>query len=439
MLQGPRQKSTLELIQHPFCIVTMALLLLLSGSLGARPADGTANPLPAGVTAPEPGLVPSVEAEPALSEPAPLQPEQPVQPEQPAPVPPVAVEPAPTTPITPAPVEPVAPVIPRTQWEPFDNEVVRVADGSLRVCSAVVLPLTIVPGVGDIVGTIADWFCIIPAAVAIDYAGANHGRRESTFWQPALALVLKKGFETLVDAPIIIVTIGVIVTVAVGGVASALLAGIPVTVVTAGAVGVTLVAWLGLKGVRDGIGNFIFEKSYGVLVEETGDEATADARRDGWIQPGLDGAPAGFGLMATVAGSRPPFEWAWAVPVVGPIWRSEKYAEQVKWRTRRYAREVMGVEKVDLSGMDRTADTLSAVQGWSMAVGHVGLGIGVGLFGAGLTVSLTDQDNRDQTNAELLGGAGIVAVVGGAAAVVVSVGAEKLQMLMVPGAWAAAE
>jgi hypothetical protein len=439
MFQGPSRKSTRELIQRPFCIVTMAVVMLLSGSVLAGPADDAPNPLPPGLTAAEPAEGPHPSLPPLGEGAEETTPAAPVEPAEPVPVPPVAVEPAPTAPVMPAPSEPVAKAIPRTQWEPFDNEVVRVADGSLRVCSAVALPLTIVPGVGDIVGTIADWFCIIPAAVAIDYAGANHGRRESTFWQPALALVLKKGFETLVDMPIMVVTIGVIVTVAVGGVASAFLAGFPVTVVTAGAVGVTLVTYLGLKGVRDGIGNFLFDKAYAVLVEETGDEATADARRDGWIQPGLDGVPAGFGLMATVAGSRPPFEWAWAVPVVGPVWRSEKYAEHIKWRTRRYASEVMGVEKANLSGMDRTADTLSAVQGFSMAVGHVGLGVGVGLFGAGLTVSLTDQDNEGQTAAELLGGAGIVAVVGGAAAIVVSVGAEKLQMLLVPAAWAAAE
>lgn len=394
--------------------IFVAMALLLSGSALAGPTDAVPSSLP------PTGLAPAPDATTEAT-------------------PPAAAAPAPVIPITSLPTAPGATVIPRTQWEPFDNEVVRVADGSLRVCSALALPLTIVPGVGDIVGTIADWFCIIPAAVAIDYAGAHHGRRESSFWQPALALVLKKGFETLVDAPIMIVTIGVVVTVAAGGVASVILGGIPATVVTAGGVGLTLVAYLGLKGVRDGIGNFLFEKTYGLLVEEAGDEATADARENGWIKPGLGGAPAGFGLMATVAGSRPPFDWAWAVPVVGPIWRSDAYAEQVKWRTRRYAREVMGVEKADLSGMDRTTETLSAVQGWSMAVGHVGLGLGVGLFGSGLAVSLTDQDNQRQTTAELLGGAGIVAVVGGAAAIVVSVGAEKLQMLMVPAAWSAAE
>lgn len=358
--------------------------------------------------------------------------------------PPPAEASPPETPPTPAPPEktatpPTSSSPERTHWEPFDKEVVRVADGSLRVCSSIALPLTIVPGVGDVVGTISDWFCIIPAAMAVDYASAWHGRRESHFWQPALALVLKKGFETLVDTPIMVVTIGAIVAVAVGGVAATVFGGLPITVVTAGGVGITLVVYLGLKGVRDTIGNFLFDKTFAVLVEEKGDEATADERAGGWLQPGLDGVPGGFGLMATVAGSRPSFNWSHAVPVVGPIWRSGPHAEEIKARSRRYAREVLRVEKQDLSGMDATAETLTGIQGWSMAAGHVALGVGVGLFGAGLGVALTDQANEGQVTAELLGTAGLVTVAAGGAAVVVSVAADRIQPLLVPLAWGQAE
>jgi hypothetical protein len=356
----------------------------------------------------------------------------------PPPSPPTTETPAPPAP--PAPSTSAAPSAPvRTHWEPFDKEVVRVADGSLRVCSSIALPLTIVPGVGDIVGTISDWFCIIPAALAVDYASAWHGRRESHFWQPALALVLKKGFETLVDTPIMVVTIGALVAVAVGGVAATVFGGLPITVVTAGGVGITLVVYLGLKGVRDTVGNFLFDKTYAVLVEEKGDEATADEREKGWLQPGVDGVPGGFGLMATVAGSRPSFNWSHAVPVVGPIWRAGPHADEIKQRTRRYAREVLRVEKQDLSGMDATAETLTGIQGWSMAVGHVALGAGVGLFGAGLGVALTDQANEGQLTAELLGTAGLVTVAAGGAAIVVSVAADRIQPLLVPLAWGQAE
>lgn len=360
-----------------------------------------------------------------------------------APAPPTAPEPT-AAESTPAPGMPAAgpnassrPE--RTHWEPFDKEVVRVADGSLRVCSSVALPLTIVPGVGDVVGTVSDWFCIIPAAMAVDYASAWHGRRESHFWQPALALVLKKGFETLVDTPIMVVTIGAIVAVAVGGVAATVFGGLPVTVVTAGGVSITLVVYLGLRAVRDTIGNFLFDKSFAFLVEEKGDEAAADEREKGWLQPGLDGVPGGFGMMATVAGSRPSFDWSHAVPVVGPIWRAGPHADEIKRRTRRYAREVLRVEKTDLSGMDATAETLTGIQGWSMAAGHVALGVGVGLFGAGLGVALTDRANEGQLTAELLGTAGLVTVAAGGAAVVVSIAADRIQPLVVPLVFGQAE
>lgn len=415
--------------RRPWNIPTAWMVLMCV--LLAPSARAQATPLSQDAVAPTRGA--PTEAPPDDPTPAPVSPD----PTPSEPVAPIAPVPAPVEP-APAPGSPDA-AAPRTFWEPFDKEVVRVADGSMRVCSSIALPLTIVPGVGDVVGTISDWFCIIPAAMAVDYASAQHGKRESHFWQPALALVLKKGFETLVDTPIMIVTIGAIVAVAVGGVAATVFGGLPYAIVGAGGIGITLVLYLGLKGVRDTIGNFIFEKTFSVLVEEVGDEATADERREGWLQPGMDGVPGGYGLMATVAGSRPRFNWAHAVPVVGPIWRSGPHADEIKTRTRRYAREVLHVERQDLSGLDATAETLTAVQGWSMAVGHVALGTGVGLVGAGLGVALTDEADEAQVTAGFLGAAGLLTVIGGAAAVVVSVGADRLQPLLVPLAWGQGE
>jgi hypothetical protein len=432
-------------------------VLVLSAPAFAQAGAKAPNPLPAGldeeanagasddgaaadddaVDGVEPVPPDVVPSPPLATEPPPAAPTPPTPPTPtptPTTPPPEATPPAKTPEATPSP----AASAPRTVWEPFDSEVVRTADGSMRVCSAIALPLTIVPGVGDIVGTVADWFCIIPAAIAVDYAGAFHGERETHFWQPALALVLKKGFETLVDTPIIVVTVGALVAVAAGGVAAVFVGGLPITLVTTGAVAITLAIYLALRTFRNAIGNFIFQKTYNVLVDEASDEALAPARDSSGLQPGLGGVPGGFGLMATVAGSRPAFDWAHAVPIVGPVWRADVNAENIKRRLRRYSREVLLVDKPDLGAADASADILAGVQGYAMAVGHVGIGVGAGLFGAGLVVALTDENDEGQGAAEVLGGLGIVSVLGGVAGVVVSTGAERLQPVVVPIAWGAA-
>ena len=312
-----------------------------------------------------------------------------------------------------------------------------VADGSLDVCSLIALPLTIIPGVGDIVGTIGDWVCIVPAVIAIDHVSAFHGSRETHYWEPALALVLKKGWETLVDTPIIVVTVAAGIGSAASGIALFAYADTPGTVVAAGVVAVTLGVYLGLRAGRDGIGDLIFDKVYNGLVPEVGDIATADARTDSWIQPGVSGFPANFGLIATVAGSKPQFHWSHLIPVAGPVLRADAHAEGVKRRTRRYGREVMAVDKMNLAAMDDTINILTGIQGWSNAAAHAAIITGVGFFAAGAVSSFNNPN--DKTTAEILGGIGLGASAVAGVAITVGTAADKLQPIVVPLVWAAAD
>ncbi|MDP2344460.1 MAG: hypothetical protein Q8O67_26120 [Deltaproteobacteria bacterium] len=385
---------------------------------------------------------------------APLIQETPPQtpPETPAPGPPAAppalpvsppafesVSPPETPVVVQAPPAPAAPL--QTRWEPFDREAARTADGSLDVCSTMVFPLTLIPGVGDVVGTVGDWLCIIPAAIAVDYTGAFHGGHESHIWQPTLALVLKKVWETLLDTPIAVVVIGVLIGGVVGGTALSIYSGLPGTLVSAGVVGLTLATYLGLKGARDGVGDFIFEFVYEAFTPEVEGEKLVEVQKSSFLQPGVSGVPAGFGLIATVAGSKPTFDWAYAVPVAGPIWRSEAHARGIQRRVRRYAHEVLLVDKKDLSRMDATADVLATTQGYSFAAAHLAIGAAVGFFGAGVIVSLSDnpQSNPNTRTGDVLGIIGLSFAVVGGAAVVVGVAADKLQPVLVPSAFALAE
>ncbi len=302
-------------------------------------------------------------------------------------------------------------------------------------------PLTFIPGVGDIVGTVGDWLCIIPAALAVDYTGAFHGGRESHTWQPALALVLKKAFETVLDTPIVVVTLGVLVSGVVTGTALAIYADLPLTLVSAGVVGVTLGGYLILKGARDGIGDLIFEVVYGGLTEDVDGAELASVQQDALLKPGVSGIPAGFGMVATVAGSKPTFDWKYAVPVLGPLWRAEAHAKGIREHVRRYAHEVLLVDKKDLSTMDSVSEALATTQGYAFSAAHLTLGTAVVLFGSGLVLSVTDDPQRNDNDfaAETLGVFGLTMAVVGGAAVVVGIAADRLQPVLVPVAWAAAE
>jgi hypothetical protein len=326
----------------------------------------------------------------------------------------------------------------QTRWEPFDREVARIADGSLDVCTTAVFPLAILPGIGDVVGTIGEWVCLVPAAIAVDYAGAYHGGRDSDFWQPALALVVKKGWETLLDTPIVVVTIAAIVSSVAGGVALNAWAGIPATVVSAGVFGATAAIYLGLKTGRDGVGDFLFDVFYDGLTPDAEGDRLEQARRASWLKPGMTGLPAAFGMVATVSGSKPRFDWAYAVPVAGPLWRADAHARDIQEQTRRFGREVLLVDKKDLAGVDRVSGALAGVQGYSNAVAHVAIGSGLALFGAGLAVSMSDRSNEQHATAELLGGIGLGAVGVGGLAIVSGIAADRLQPVLVPAAWAMA-
>jgi hypothetical protein len=384
------------------------------------------------------GLLALAHSNAARAQSAPIAPEvtQEIVPETPAPEPPAA-EPSALPAPAPAPVSPPA----QTRWEPFDREAARTADGSLDVCSTMVFPLTFIPGVGDVVGTVGDWLCIVPAAIAVDYTGAFHGGHESHIWQPALALVLKKAWETVLDTPIAVVVIGVAVGGVVGGTALSIYSGIPVALVSAGVIGVTLATYLGLKGARDGIGDFIFEVVYDGLTPEVEGTQLAEVQKGSLLQPGVSGVPAGFGLIATVAGSKPTFDWKYAVPVAGPIWRSEAHVQGIQQRVRRYSHEVLLVDKQDLSTMDTVSDVLGTAQGYSLATSHVALASAIGFFGAGVVVSFSDdpQRNENQATAEVLGVIGLSFAVVGGAAVVVGVAADRMQPVLVPAAFALAE
>jgi hypothetical protein len=250
--------------------------------------------------------------------------------------------------------------------------------------------------------------------------------------------VVKKGWETLLDTPIMVVTITTVVASVAGGFALSTYGGLPASVVSAGVFGATAAVYLGLKAGRDGIGDLLFNVLYEGLTPPAEGERLDAARQSSWLQPGMTGAPAAFGLVATVAASRPRFDWAHTVPVVGPLWRADDHARDIQQQTRRFAREVLHEEKTALGGVDAVSGVLAGVQGWSNAVAHVSLAGGLTLFASGVVVALTDRGDTRQTTAEALGIAGLAAVGVGGLGIVTGIAADRLQPVLVPAAWALA-
>ena len=381
------------------------------------------NPLPALPS----GQAPSAQAPDAL---APQPPGAAGESPMPSGSPPVA---APTEPDAAPPPPPSPPPPPLTQWEPLHREVEMMAEGSLRVCELAVLPATVLPGVGDAVGTAAQWVCIVPAALFVDYVALHHGSVISHFWQALLGLILKKGFDTIVDVPILVLSLAVAIGALAGGAALAWF-GAPITLTIAGVLSVGVLTWLGLRSVRDWIGDRLFEGTYFLFARKAEPAEIAEAQKHAWLKPGLAGLPAGWALISTVAGTKERFTWLHVIPVAGQLLKAGARAEDLKMRVRRTAREDLQIEKPELYAMDNAIEGLTATEGVSRAVGELCMIIGGGLFAGGVVAAAFG----DRPAAEWLGGGGLLAGGVGGAALLVGSTAKALEPVIIPAAWALA-
>jgi hypothetical protein len=327
----------------------------------------------------------------------------------------------------------------QTLWVPFEEEAARTAEGALAVCTTFLFALHLVLGVGDVVDTLGQWVCLVPAAVSLDYLAAFHSERASAPWQPGAALVAKKLTEAALDTPILVVTIAAVVVGVSGGAALAVIGNVPVTLIAAGALGGMLVTLTGLKRLRNALGDVAFDAVDGALLSRASQEQVQNAQRTSYVQPGIKDFSATFGLITTVASSAPSFQWAYAVPVAGPVWRSHAYAKNIQERDRRFAREVLLVEKEDLRAVDAKSNALAAVEGVSPAAAQVALTTVLAMVGTGLVMSLSSPRPEQGHPAENLGNIGLDAAGVGALSLVAATTAQRLQAVLVPAAWSNAE
>ena len=124
----------------------------------------------------------------------------------------------------------------RTLWTPHDEAVEQAAEGSLAVCRTALLPFVVVPVLGSAAGLLAEWGCILPAALALEHVSLHHSSRGAELWQSMVALTAGKTAATLVELPMPFLVVGSIVVVGLGTGVAAFYGGLPITTAVAGTV-----------------------------------------------------------------------------------------------------------------------------------------------------------------------------------------------------------
>ena len=355
-----------------------------------------------------------------------------------------AAEPTPPPVQAPADEPRLAPPTPghTVEWPDADEDAKDVAEGAVKVCEAVTFPLTLLPGVGSVISSIVDWACLIPAAFAVDYVGVHHGHRAASFWQALGALAAAKVARTAILIPAIggAVLIGVVYSTAVTG---ALVAADAAYYIPVGATGLlTLLgaSALGIYQLRKLTDRATFSCVYFGLTPSLTEEARAAAQQEAWLKPPLDPFSRAYGLMTVAAAADVERDWAFAIPVVGPVLKADARRQALREDMRRLGRDALGELPQDPAGMDFAIDATLGLEGWLEAGAHALLLAGGAIFVAG-TVSgaLAYQENKDVAQyAWLTGGLGTVGVFvagGGVALVALREVPRVLRPIAVPWAF----
>lgn len=378
--------------------------------------------------APEPAPTPAAVPEAAAEVPGvPTAPEVPAQPGGPAV--PAAVPAAPAA----------APAAPAVVWDDMPDELAMTAEGGIDVCEALSLPLSLIPGVGGAVGTITEWLCLVPAAIAVDTVAIHFGGRDAFLWQATVALLAKKLFQDLLSTPLTVL----IAVAAIGGVGalvgSALLslyvvAGFPIFLPTLLAVGAGTLLVTPVALLRDKGGELIFSGLFAVTTNQVYGAELSKRRAEAYFQPGEIGWARPYVLFTAAAGTKADTGLAGIVPIAGPLWKAGDEAAALKERMRRVGRDVLhDAPGRDLSVMDVTIDVVTSIKGAAAATGQgvaiAGLAVGI----AGALLPYTGQ--VDQPTGDTIGFVGLGIALSGLGIYALSSSLDTVKTLAVPCAY----
>jgi hypothetical protein len=339
--------------------------------------------------------------------------------------------------VTAAPATPV-------QWDNVPDELARASAGTIDACEVAALPLTLVPGVGDLVGTVAEWGCLVPATVAVDTVAVHFGGRDDNLWQAAVAVVVQKLFEDLVDAPYDLLVGFAAVGAVAALVGSALVSffvipGFPIFLPTvlAIAAGALLVAPVAL--VKQAGGEWIFQAVFFALTNRIYDGDLDERRSSTLLKPRdhIANPTRAFILMSAAAGCEADGDLVDLVPVAGPLLRAGDEAKLTKERMRRVGKDVLGdsIETRDLGAMDATVDAFAWGKGATASLGEglAVVGAGVGIAGA----AMPPMKMSTQATGDIVGFTGLGIALAGISLVAVSGAFDTAKTVAVPLAYGA--
>ena len=321
---------------------------------------------------------------------------------------PVAAGAAPAAPATPPPPPASADKPHERMWDDLERELEMTAEGGIDVCEALSLPLSLIPGVGDAVGTVSEWLCLVPAALAVDYVAVHHGGRDAFLWQAVVAMLLGKLAGDALDTPFyVVVGAAVLAGIGVPILAAVIAPGTSLLVPTLLAVGGAALLVAPLAWVKDKIGEWIFSTTFFALSNRVYGDELQRSRGNTWLRPGLGGSwwARPFVLMGTAAGTRAERDLEDLIPIWGRWTKARHQGEFLKERMRRVGSDVLlDPPGRDLSAMDTTIDVLSYSKA---AVGSLGQATAIAGLGIGLTgVVLPMAGATDQPTGDLIGVAG---------------------------------
>lgn len=293
-------------------------------------------------------------------------------------------------------------------WDNLEHELEMTAEGGIDVCEALSLPLSLIPGVGDAVGTISEWLCLVPAALAVDYVAVHHGGRDAFIWQAMVSMLAGKLVGDALDTPFyIVVGAAVLAGIGVPVLAAVIAPGTSLLLPTLLAVGGAALLIAPLAWVKDKIGEWIFTSSFLFLTNQVHGDDLKKARDGTWLRPGLGGSwwARPFVLMGTAAGTRAERDLVDLIPIWGRWTKATRQGDLLKERMRRIGTDVLlDPPGRDLAAMDTTIDVLSFGKA---AVGSLGQATAIAGLGVGLTgVVLPATGATDQQTGDLIGLAG---------------------------------
>lgn len=307
---------------------------------------------------------------------------------------------------------------PPPQWNDADEMIEVAAEGSIETCEALTFPLVFLPGIGSVIGSVAEWACLFPGALAVDYTQAFHGDRDSLLWQAGAALVMAKLWREVWKYAGIAAIVGLVAAGIGAGTALALVAPYYIPVAIAGLVTAGGAGFLVWKRLRAAGASGLFSLTYWLFTGEFESEAhRQEVQERAPVKYRVEGMNRAWALMATAAGAQPDRELWFYIPIFGAWGKAMARAEAVKAAMRRTGDDVLDEERIRgpevYVAMDNVIDTFAYAEGGLMATAHVLL-IGGGLLftvGTGFAALQYQEENNFGNYAILAGTTGTIGIV----------------------------